>query len=85
MESLDLIRLRKNNLKLTQRQLADKLGYTRRQIGKFERGEAPIPIIVRLALASLVLGLEDFRDLPDLEAAAVRLLTLAVAEAPAAA
>ena len=81
MESLDLIRLRKNNLKLTQKQLADKLGYTVRQVGKFERGESPIPRRTRLALASLALGLDDFRDLADLEAAAVRLLTRAVGEA----
>lgn len=82
MESLDLIRLRKNNLKLTQKELADKLGYTARQIGKFERGEAPIPRRTRLALASLALGLEDFTTLADLETAAVRLLTRAVGEAP---
>lgn len=40
-------------LGLTQQQLADKIGYTVRQVNKYEAGRVNIPRVVELAINSL--------------------------------
>lgn len=39
-------------LNLTQQQLADKIGYTVRQINKYEAGRAEIPRVIELAMVA---------------------------------
>ena len=47
------LKARRQDLRLTQQQLADKIGYTVRQINKYEGDWANIPQVVELAVNSL--------------------------------
>ncbi len=47
--------IRKDRLNLLQRELAEILGYTQRQIAKMEAGQTPIPKSVVFALAWILL------------------------------
>jgi hypothetical protein len=58
--------------------LGAKLGYTDRQIRKFETGDCEVPHVVRLAMAALFLGLEDFETESDIDEAGLRLITRAL-------
>lgn len=43
----------RKRLAFTQARAAEALGYAKRQVESYERGEAPIPIVVELATAEL--------------------------------
>lgn len=49
----DELKTKRLALGLTQEQLAHKIGYTVRQINKYEAGKAKIPQIVKVAIGAL--------------------------------
>ena len=55
MKPETMAKVRKNQLRLTQAQLGDIIGYSSRQISKMEQGEADIPLWMPYTLAWLLL------------------------------
>lgn len=50
----DDMKAARRELRISQRQLGDEIGYTRESIAEFERGGRPIPLVVALAVRWLV-------------------------------
>lgn len=48
----------RKSLNLTQEEAATRLGMARRQVQKYETGDAEIPLSIALACAAIIAGLE---------------------------